>query len=88
MVGNDIGILKRRHPQNLQLLEKKYSAELNDLSNDLQSKIEEYSSVKKEKDHDHAVHGKIRAQRVVVFAIGQQQQCLSGHVFDLVDLIA
>ena len=27
--------------------------ELNDLSNDLQSKIEEYSSVKKEKDHEY-----------------------------------
>ena len=50
---NDIGILKRRHPQNLQLLEKKYSVELNDLSNDLQNKIEEYSSVKKEKDHEY-----------------------------------
>eukprot|EP00943_MAST-04B_sp_MAST-4B-sp1_P005239 g5239.t1 len=49
----DIDVLKRRHPQNLILLEKKYSKELNNLSKDLQSKIEEYSSVRKEKDHEY-----------------------------------
>jgi hypothetical protein len=49
----DIDVLKRRHPQNLMLLEKKYSKELNNLSKDLQSKIEEYGSVRKEKDHEY-----------------------------------
>ena len=46
-------------PQNLILLEKKYSAELESLSDDLQSKIEEYSSAKKEKDQEYFLRKKI-----------------------------
>ena len=38
---------------------KKYSAELESLSDDLQSKIEEYSSVKKEKDQEYFLRKKI-----------------------------
>ena len=58
-LSKDIRIIKRRHPQNLILLEKKYSAELESLSDDLQSKIEEYSSVKKEKDQEYFLRKKI-----------------------------
>ena len=58
-LSNDIRIIKRRHPQNLILLEKKYSAELENLSDELQSKIEEYSSAKKEKDQEYFLRKKI-----------------------------
>ena len=58
-LSNDIRIIKRRHPQNLILLEKKYSAELESISDDLKSKIEEYSSSKKEKDQEYFLRKKI-----------------------------
>jgi hypothetical protein len=49
----DIHVLERRHPANVELLEKKYEVELNDLSVELNKKIQSWNSVRKPFDEKY-----------------------------------